>query len=180
MTSFAVLAIVKATLVCGAAFFLSRLCRRARASVRHLLFALAFTALVAVPGAGTLLPTVAVTVPAGAAALTPQTHDMASAGRPDAGAKPSASRTRLVSRNMAPVRFLTIAQVITTVWLTGVACFLMPVVLGLWQVRRLRHAASPWIHGQALVQTLVPTMGVRRPIDVLLHDAITGPMTCGV
>ena len=68
MTSFAVLAIVKATLVCGAALFLSRLCRRARASIRHLLFALAFTALVVIPVAGTVLPTVAVTVPATATA----------------------------------------------------------------------------------------------------------------
>ena len=48
MMSFAVLAIVKATLVCGVAFFLSRVCRRTRASIRHVLFALAFAALVGI------------------------------------------------------------------------------------------------------------------------------------
>ena len=52
MMSFAVVAILKATLVCGAAFCLSRACRRARASIRHLLFALAFAALIAIPAAG--------------------------------------------------------------------------------------------------------------------------------
>ena len=53
MMSFAILAIVKATLVCGVAFFLARLCRRARASIRHLLFGLAFIALVVIPGVTT-------------------------------------------------------------------------------------------------------------------------------
>ncbi len=62
MMSFAVLTIVKATLVCGLAFVLSHVCRRTRASIRHLLFALAFAALVAIPGAGPVVPTVAVTV----------------------------------------------------------------------------------------------------------------------
>ena len=90
MMSFAVVAIVKATLVCGVAFFLSRLCRRTRASIRHLLFALAFAALVAIPGAGTVLPAVAVTVPATATAPAPRTQDMASAVLSSAGADPSA------------------------------------------------------------------------------------------
>ena len=51
----------------------------------------------------------------------------------------------------------------------------MPVVVGFWQVRRLRQAASPWTDGQALVQTLASALGVHRPIDVLLHDARDGP-----
>ena len=49
MMSFAVLTLLKATVVFGAAFFLARLCRRTRASVRHMVFALAFVALVAIP-----------------------------------------------------------------------------------------------------------------------------------
>lgn len=180
MMSFAVLAIVKATLVCGAAFFLSRLCRRTRASIRHLLFALAFTALVAIAGAGTVLPAVAVTVPATAMAPAPRTRDMASAVLSSAGADPSRSGTPSVSQDVAPARSLTIAQVVTASWLLGVALFLIPVVVGFWQVRRLRQMASPWSHGRALVQALAPTLGVHRPIDTLLHEGVTGPMTCGV
>ena len=86
MMSFAVLVIVKATLVCGVAFFLSRVCRRTRASIRHLLFALAFAALVAIPGAGTVLPTVSVTVPATAVAPASRTQDAAPAVVSSAGA----------------------------------------------------------------------------------------------
>ena len=75
---------------------------------------------------------------------------------------------------------MTIAQVVIATWLTGVALFLIPVVAGLWQVRRMRQVASRWIDGDALVQTLAPTLGVRRRIETLLHEEVAGPMTCGV
>ena len=88
MMFFAALAILKATLVCGVAFFLARVCRRARASIRHLLFALAFAALVAIPGAGMVLPPVVVTVPATAIAPLPRTQDIPSAALSSAGAAP--------------------------------------------------------------------------------------------
>lgn len=181
MMSLAVLAIVKATLVCGVAFLLSHLCRRTRASIRHLLFALAFTALVAIPGGGTVLPTVTVMAPATATALPARTRDMPSAVLSDAGAAASASSTPSVSRDTAPTRSsVTIAQAVIGTWLAGVALFLIPVVVGLWQMRRLRQIASPWIDGHALVQALGPTLAVHRPIDVLLHKGVAGPMTCGI
>ena len=75
---------------------------------------------------------------------------------------------------------MTIAQVLAATWLVGVALFLLPVVVGLWQVRRLREGASPWIDGQALVQTLALPLGVQRSINAFLHESVTGPMTCGV
>jgi bla regulator protein BlaR1 len=180
MMSFAVLAIVKATLVCGVAFFFSRLCRRTRASIRHLLFALAFTALVAIPGAGPLLPTVAVTVPARSTPPAPRTQEMASAVRSTAGALSSRSSTRSVSRDTVPARSVTIAQVVATIWIIGVALFLIPVVVGVWELRRLRQGAWPWTDGQALVQTCASTLGVHRPIDAFFHEGVTSPMTCGV
>jgi uncharacterized protein (TIGR03435 family) len=183
MMSFAVAAIVKATLVCGVALFLSRLCRRTRASIRHLLFALAFTALIAIPGAGTVLPPVAVTVPPVPPAPTApalRTQERASVLPSRAGADAAASGTSSVSRGTARAWSVTIAQVVTAAWLIGVALFLLPVVVGYWQVRRLRQSALPWSDGQALVQTLAPSLGVHRRVDAVLHDAVTGPMTCGV
>jgi hypothetical protein len=64
MMSVAVVTILKATLVCGVVFLLSRLCRRARASIRHLLFALAFAALIVIPVAGPIVPALTVMLPA--------------------------------------------------------------------------------------------------------------------
>jgi bla regulator protein blaR1 len=180
MMSLVALAIVKATLVCGVAFFLSHLCRRTRASIRHLLFALAFTALVAIPAAGTVLPTLAVKIPAPATAPATGIRDMGSAALSSAGAAASGSSTPSVSRDTAPTRSVTVAQAVIATWLTGVALFLIPVVIGFWQMRRLRQAASEWIDGQALVRALAPTLAVHRPIDVLLHEGVAGPMTCGM
>ena len=180
MTSFAVLAIVKATLICGVVFFLSRVCRHARASIRHLLFALAFSALVAIPGAGLVLPAVAVTVPAAPTAQASRSQDMASAAPSSTAASPSGASTAPLSRETAPIRSMTIVQVVTAIWLAGVALFLMPVVVGLWQLRRLHKSASPWTDGQLLVQTVARSLGVHRRIDVMHHDAVTGPLTCGV
>ena len=180
MTSFAVLAIVKATLVSGVALLLSRLCRRARASIRHLLFALAFTALVAIPTAGLMLPALEVTVPAMGTATALRTHDMASAVPSSGAADSSGTNTPSLSRFTVPTGSATIAQVVTAVWLSGVVLFLMPVVVGLWQLRRMHKSASAWTDGQVLGQMLARTMGVHRRIDVLHHDVLTGPMTCGV
>ncbi len=182
MMSFAVLAIVKATLVCGVALSLSRLCRRTRASIRHLLLALAFAALVAIPSAGPVLPTVALTVPAAATAPARGTQEM-TAVLSGAGANPSGSSALLSLESLETGRLkedMTIAQVGIAMWLIGVALFLVPVVVGFWQMRRLRESASAWIEGQSRVDTLASALGVHRRVDAVLHDAVTGPMTCGV
>jgi len=178
--SFAVLAIVKATLVCGAAFVLSRLCRRRRASIRHLLFVLAFTALIAIPIAGLVLPTVAVAVPVTAMAPVSETPNFDSTVLTKPNAEPSHSSLPFVSRDVASIRSLTILQIVAAGWFLGFLFFLIPIIAGLWQVRRLRHSALPWIDGQALVDALAPTVGVYRSIDALVHAGLTGPVTCGV
>lgn len=179
MTSFAVLVLVKATLVCGVAFLLSYLCRRTRASIRHLLFALAFTALVAIPGVSLISPTVAVTVPGDVTTSVPRLADTAATVLSSGGPSESMG-SGAVSRPPASIRSFTIAEVIVAMWLIGVALCLVPVVVGSWQIHRLRQVASPWFEGQAMLQNLAPAVGVHRPTKVLLHDVVWGPMTCGV
>lgn len=178
MMSFAVLVIVKATLVCGIGFLLSRLCHRTRASVRHLLFALAFAALVVVPGISSLLPTVVVALPAAATAAQIQDPTPTVLSTADAGS--SGASTPSGARISVPVQSVTMAQVITATWLIGSTLFLIPVGVGAWQVRRLRQSASPWIGGQSLLLTLAPALGVGRRIDALLHEDVMGPLTCGL
>jgi TonB family protein len=60
------------------------------------------------------------------------------------------------------------------------ALFLVPVVAGLWQMRRLRRAALPWPEGQAAAERLALDAGIYRRFEVLVHEALPGPMTCGV
>jgi uncharacterized protein (TIGR03435 family) len=176
---FAVLTLLKATVVLGAAFSLARLCRRTRASARHMLFALAFAALVAIPIAATLLPVVQITIPGTAKISATPAPAMMPPVRSTGGTVPSESATTLVARGAKSAGPVTVAHLVTAIWLAGVAIFIAPVMIGFWQMRRLRESARTWTDGQVLAQTLVSTSESRRPIEVLLHDALTGPLTCG-
>jgi uncharacterized protein (TIGR03435 family) len=180
MMSFAAIVIVKATLVCGAAFLLGRMCRRARASIRHLLFALAFAALIAIPPAGRVVPPVTVTLPAAAAfreaASTEGDVAVQSSVDPDPARHVSPAIAETSGAEWQP----TIPQVLVVLWLIGLAVFLLPVLAGFWQVRHLRRTAIPWAGGQDLLTSLASVRGVRRRIDGVLHEAVGGPLTCGV
>ena len=157
MIPFAMLVVVKATLLCGTAFLLAQLCRRARASIRHLTFSLVFIALVAIPAAS-LFPAVEVTVPMTAAAQMPPRMDFAAAVWPDGAAAPPES---VRGSQQAPSQTsVTMTQALITVWLLGVAVFLAPVALGSWQIYRLRRRSWRWTAGETLVQSLAPGAGI--------------------
>jgi bla regulator protein blaR1 len=179
MMSFAAAVIVKATLVSGVAFLLARMCRRSRASLRHLLFALAFAALMAIPVAGAIVPAVPVMLPA--AALSPDARPEAAVPTPPSVYPRSSGGNGPVIAETSPSAWpLTIPQILVVLWAIGVAVFLAPVLAGFWQVSRVRRTATPWTGGQELVQSLALARGVRRRIDLVLHEAVAGPMTCCV
>ena len=50
---------------------------------------------------------------------------------------------------------------------------------GLWQLRRILRFGLPWLPGEAILRDLGIKMGIKKPVDMLLHSAIPGPMTCG-
>ena len=52
-------------------------------------------------------------------------------------------------------------------------------VIGLWQIRLLRRSGLPWRCGQSLAEGIALDAGVRRRVEVLLHEEVPGPMTCG-
>jgi len=51
--------------------------------------------------------------------------------------------------------------------------------MGLWQVRALSRTALPWRQGQSVVDKLAIDAGIHRRVEVLLHEALPGPITCG-
>src|SRR5688572_7975676 len=186
MMSVAVVAILKATLVCGGALLLARVCRRSRASIRHLLFALAFAALIVVPAAGPIVPALTVMLPAVPASAPAAGPDASVPVQPTAERSATAEprlagqRSPATAETAAAERSLTISEILVALWLIGVAVFLSPVVAGFWQVRRLRRTAIPWAGGEELLRSLASARGVHRRTDTVLHDAVPGPMTCGM
>ena len=178
MIPFAASLIVKATAVTMLALGAARLARRARASVRHLVLAAAFGALLALPVASFVAP--GITIPIPIATASPSTPlrpfpPVVEIDSPAASAVDHASRPARLN-----VPWPSWPLLVAGIWALGVMLFLLPVCAGLMQVRALRRSGVAWPRGQALADTLVREAAIRRRVDVLLHDAVPGPVTCGV
>jgi uncharacterized protein (TIGR03435 family) len=166
----------KATAVMALGLIGARLARRSRAAVRHAILAASFGVLLVLPAASIVAPPVRIAAPAivqnrtasppgGAtdvdALLTPWNADL--------GATPTIPR---ISR-------LSAAALLAAAWFAGAMLSLLPVAMGLWKVRSLRRCGLPWRQGQSAADRLALEAGARRRIEVLLHEALPGPMTCG-
>ena len=178
--SVALSVIAKGTAVAAFAIVAGWLARRQRAAVRHLIFVATFAVLAVLPAATAVVPTVPIPVrlpaiPAAAGTARPTPLDPIGDAFMIASGGPSDARA---SNRRWPA--LSTFTLLATVWLAGVICCLVHVALGLWQIRRVRRDGLPWADAQTLTNDLALHAGFHRPIDVMLHAAIAGPMTCGV
>jgi TonB family protein len=173
-SSLAASIVAKVTITTALGLIGAWLARRSRAAVRHALLAAAFGVLLLLPAAAIVAPPLRVAVSAAAQervtfagvteAIPPVVPEHASVG------------VTFVSR---PWKLSTSALLLTG-WIAGMALFLLPVVMGLRQVRSLRRSALPWRHGQLAIDRLALDAGIQRRVEVLLHEGLPGPMTCGV
>lgn len=176
--------IAKATVVSAAALVAARLARRRPASIRHLMAATSLVVLAALPLASAVVPARQVTMPflvEPAANIAAMTHPASVPG--------VSGRTAVVSQladsspavEAIPRRTLpTLWTVLLIAWVSGAVIFIVPMMVGLARVQRVRRHGRPWRDGQPLVASIASALGVRRPIQVLLDDAADGPITCGV
>lgn len=177
MGAFAVSVLVKATLVVGAALGGVRLARGSRAAVRHLVLAAAFAVLLVLPPASFLAPSVRVAVPiAGSGGFVEPPPD-AAAGEAAIGSTTSVSADAAAAT--APLRVPSVAGLTAGAWMLGVVICLLPVGFGVRRVRAIRRSAIPWRDAQPLVDQLARDAGIRRRVDLVLSEAMRGPMTCG-
>jgi bla regulator protein blaR1 len=168
--------IAKATVVLGLALVAVRSFRYTRASVRHVVLASAFGVLVVLPAVVRMLPPVAVPVP-----VTAQRDPIPRrlfVGDPGAatGFPPVLDVTPAPER--MPPQW--IATVLRSAWIGIAAIFLVPVGGVLWRLHQLRHGGLPWLKGEPLLRALAAQAGVRRSIDIVLHEQVAAPVTCGL
>jgi uncharacterized protein (TIGR03435 family) len=172
--------IAKITAVTAFATVAGWLARRQRAAFRHLIFVAAFAVLALLPAATAVVPAVSIPVQllpmpaeAGMARATPLDRIDDAFMVADRG--PSESRAGSLRwpalSNLTPL---------AVVWLAGVLWCLVHVALGLWQIHRIRRDGLPWVDAQILTNDLARHAGFHRPIAVTVHEAMVGPMTCGV
>jgi uncharacterized protein (TIGR03435 family) len=178
-SSLAASIVAKVTVITALALFASWLARGSRAAVRHALLAAVFGVMLLLPIASVLVPPVHLGVPVmienQASAATPlmsgadQTPSVTASNDPGDPviSVPQSSRISLPNLLLAG-------------WVAGGALFLLPVVVGLWQIRLLRRSGLPWRRGQSLAETIALDAGVSPRVEVLLHEGVPGPMTCGI
>jgi beta-lactamase regulating signal transducer with metallopeptidase domain len=64
-------------------------------------------------------------------------------------------------------------------WATGAVLLLGFLANALRQVRALRRSGIPWLAGQTAADALARECGISRPVTVILHEEVPGPVTCG-
>jgi uncharacterized protein (TIGR03435 family) len=170
--------LLEITVVLTTALVATGALRRSRAAVRHVLLAAAFGVVLILPFASMVAPPVDVEVPAAVhAVIAPLDGEplpmepLAPASR-DVTAPPPASGP---DSSWPPLSVL-----LAGAWIAGAVVCLVPVIVGIWQVRSLRRSALPWRDGLVAAVAVTPGGRARRRVDVLRHEAVPGPMTCGV
>ncbi|HXB75193.1 MAG TPA: M56 family metallopeptidase [Candidatus Acidoferrales bacterium] len=168
----------KATVIATLGLLGAWLTRRSRAAVRHAVLAASFAVLLPLPIASTLIKPVRIALPASTQewampSLFPMPMDAAQAAAPADGSVGVASATPRW-RGLSP------SAILLAVWIAGAAFFLLRMIFGLQQVRALRRFGLPWRGGQSVVDRLAPDAGIHRRVDVLLHESLPAPVTCGI
>jgi bla regulator protein BlaR1 len=173
------LIVLKATVVVALALVGARLARGTRASVRHLVLASAFGVLLVFPVAAVLMPPVVVKIPiAHVTSLTGALTVQLDNGIENvAGTTGTVHPSDTVKSRWASVSASTLLR---TGWAIGATLFLIPLAAALAHLRRVRRGGLPWRASDPLVRRLCSEAGIRRPVDIFLHEDILTPMTCGL
>jgi TonB family protein len=172
-SSLAASIVAKATIVTALALIGALLARRTRAAMRHALIAAAFGVLLVLPIACMVLAPVHIAVPAATPAAPPAAGAVATVSR-----APADPAMVTPSNSQAPTPSL--SALLLAGWMIGVALFLLPMAAGLRQVRSLRRSGRLWPLGQQVAERLALEVGIHRRVNVLLHEALPSPMTCGL
>jgi beta-lactamase regulating signal transducer with metallopeptidase domain len=165
--------VVKATLILLAGLVATKLTRTARASVRHLVIASTFAALIALPLLLAAAPALTIDVP-----VTPSPGAAAAAAFNPRAAQSESVATQAAPRESRPV--LSMGDALRGVWLTGTVVFLIPVAAVLWRLSMIRRTGLPTAWRRDELAQLARERGVLKPVDVVEHEAVPGPMTFGV
>jgi uncharacterized protein (TIGR03435 family) len=177
MITFATSILVKVTIVLGLALAGARLARGSRAAVRHLMLASAFGIIALLPVASIVVPAVPIAIPVDAvASAVPVLAGPLDAVPAAAGPVGTAA---VITPAIPRAPWLSVPVFTLVLWAAGAAIFALSIMTGLWQVRAIRRRALPWRRAQALVDDFARDAGIRRPVDAVVHESISGPMTCG-
>src|SRR5262245_36697579 len=166
----------KATVILAIGLTVVMMSRRARASVRHLLLAATLAAVLALPLIVWAVPEVTIGVPASPAS---ESTDLVPAAPPVDLTAPTGVSFPSRATGSATWSLPGWLTIVRTVWLAGAFLLLARLAIDLRRLYRIRREGLLWMESRELVQWLASECGLRRNVEVLLHEGIQGPLTCG-
>ena len=170
--------LLKSTFAVAFGLTIAWLARSARASMRHLVLLATFVALIALPIAMMLVPPVGFQVQSAspiASAVVSTTSRVE-----DAVTTASQAPSESVTAANSSVISLSPRLFVFSIWGFGVVLFLGSFGVGLWKLGRIRRSGLPWRESEDLLRNLAESAGIRRQVDVLIHDDVSVPVTCGM
>lgn len=168
--------VAKVTLVFGLGLIAVSVAAQAKASVRHLLLAATFAAVLVLPVAIAIAPQIA--IPIATHALPGPASPNATRVASQAAGAPALAR----EQPSAPGAWteLSWAALLGWAWAAGSAVMGLFLAVGIMRVARLRRNALPRADLRELSRSLRAEVGLATDIDVLEHEAVSAPLTCGV
>jgi beta-lactamase regulating signal transducer with metallopeptidase domain len=165
----------KATVLIGMGLLAARLAAQARASVRHLLLAATFAALLGLPLAAISAPEIVIGVPV-SSIDTGTASDAVAAGRRATRTTPPTVDEEATAASALSVPWTALGR---GAWAIGATLFLAQLALVLWRLRRLRRSGLPWPEMRDSIRSLAADAGVERDVEVVLHEDVLAPLTFG-
>jgi bla regulator protein blaR1 len=169
--------LAKATVILTLGLVAGALAVRAQASLRHLVFATTFAAVLALPLIVATIPDLPVAVPVAASGELAQRSALAIPASADSAAADAVTLAPAVSTTDA-WQLPSLATILLLAWITGAFALMLSLTIDLVRVRHLRRHGLPSEQLRSVIDRLAVEARV-NPVDVMLHEKIQAPVTFG-
>ena len=178
-SAFVVSTLVGVTVATALGLVAATLARKRRAASRHVLLMAALGVSLFLPVFAAVMPPVRIAVPI-TSAVEPIGSAPAEVGASEMNVATTIAEPQGPPQESPRFSWPSMSTVALGLWLAGAFLVVAPVWAGLRQMRWLRRTALPWRRGQSIADDRARAVSIRRRVGVLLHEAVAGPVTCGV
>lgn len=174
-TSPELMVLLKTSVVIATGLLIVWAYRSARAAIRHLCLTCAFAVMLLVPVIALIAPSLRFEI---AGARTEITATQLVQG-PVSNFQNTNTLTNRTSFDTSALATFSWRKVIWMVWALGAALLLTRLAISLAHLRLIRRAGIPSLALNQTMRVLTTTAGMRRQVEVLLHDEVEVPFTSG-
>jgi beta-lactamase regulating signal transducer with metallopeptidase domain len=169
--------LLKTSVVIAAGLLIVWAYRSARASIRHLCLTCAFAVMLLLPATALIAPSLRFEVagPKMEIAATQPVQGPVNVFQNTTG---QTNRMNFGTSTSAPAAF-SWRKMLWMVWAVGAALLLIRLAMSFARLRRIRRAGIPSLELNRSMRILTTSAGMRRQVEVLLHDDVEVPFTSG-